>query len=259
MSDVSHYPGHQETSPRSTILVNASTAMTSSVPVLISDTNLPSDEVLSTQGKVSHVQKIDSKSINVSSKLTSDTKGIDNLELNAAKSYDHEAPPTPISHDYSTYLHYPNQTHTPQPLSGYYVYPPQPHMIPDPDSPGGNRLIGTYDVGSFFQPHSGAAFHPPSASPNAFLRVGRSTKAPLTPSRGSSTASAAAPTSPLFTRGTRNDGMAIIHQTAPVLPYMTSPQLSASNVYPMYPSAGITSNSSDDSTWNGQNVDSRYE
>lgn len=254
MSEIAHYPGNQETSPRSTILTAKATSMTSALPLIINESNVVSQDGLPSQGKITANQNIDSKSSGDSLKSITETKVMESSDLNATKSFDNEASPTPISHDYSSYLHYSNSTPSQQPISGYYVYPPQTHLIPDPESPGGNRLVGTYDVGSFFQPHSGAAFHPTGASPNAFLRVGRPSTAPHSPSKGSSSVAAVAtPTSPLFTRASssgimRSDGMSAVHQGAPALPYMTSPQL-APNLYQMYPSAGIASNSSEDGTW----------
>lgn len=262
MSDILHYPGNQETSPRSTILTAKPSSMTSALPLIINESNVPSQEGLPSQGKIASSQNTDSKSSRDNLKSNTEAKVMEPSDLNAAKSFDNESSPTPISHEYSSYVQYSNPTPSQQPMSGYYVYPPQTHLIPDPDSPGGNRLIGAYDVGSFFQPHSGAAFHPTGASANAMLRVGRPSTTPHSPSKGSSSVAAVAtPTSPLFTRVSssgimRTDGINALHQGPPALPYMTSPQL-APNLYQVYPTAGIASNSSDDGTWAGQNNDTR--
>ena len=259
MSEVSHYPGNQETSPRSTILTAKPSSMTSALPLMINESNMASKEGLPSHGRIASNQDIDSKSSGDSLKSNTVSKSTEPADLNDAKSFDNEASPTPISHDYSSYLQYSNPTPSQQPISGYYVYPPQTHMIPDPESPGGNRLIGAYDVGSFFQPHSAAAFHPTSASPNAVLRVGRTTMAPHSPSKGLSLST---PTSPLFTRVSnsgvimRTDGMSAMPQGPPTLPYMASPQL-APNVYQMYSTAGVASNASDDGTWAGQTSEAR--
>jgi hypothetical protein len=223
--------------------------MTSALPLKINESNVISQEGQSSQGKIGTNQKIDSKSTSNGLKSSTESRGMEPSDLDATKSFDNEASPTAaVSQEYSSYLHYSNPTPTQQPIPGYYVYPPQTHLIPDPDSPGGNRLIGAYDVGSFFQPHSGAAFHAPST----LLRVGRPSTTPVSPSKGSSSVAAVAtPTSPLFTRASsgmvRSDGMTTVHPSAPALPYMTSPQL-----YQMYPATGIASNSSDEGTWTGQ-------
>jgi hypothetical protein len=232
--------------------------MTSAMPLVINENKLVSNDEVSTEGKIIQSQSRDTQSSVDDTKSSNETRGIDSSELNATKPFDQETPPTPITLDYSTFLHYSNSTQTQQPISGYYVYPPPSHLIPDPESPGGNRLIGAYDVGSFFQPHSGPAFDPRNGSPSTFLRLGRPSIAPLSPSRGSST-TGATPSSPLFARSTtssgatRGDGINAAYHGAPALPYMASPQV-ATNVYQMYPSSGST-----DEAWVGQSVDSRYE
>jgi hypothetical protein len=259
MSEVVIYPGHQESSPRSTILVASAISMTTALPVIINEKNMVSDDVSSAQGKIAiSTQNKDAASSNVATKLTSNVNGKGGIEHEAHFS----APPTPISHEYPTYLHYSNPTHTPQTGSGYYVgyLPQQAHMIPDPDSPGGSRLTGSYDVGSFFQAHAGAAFHPATASQGTFLRYGPTSKTPLSPPRGGPVATVTAtPSSPLFPRASsgvgRFDGSIGPHHGPPNIPYMASPPFSSNDQ--LYLSAGAISNSSDEGGWNGQTVDSR--
>jgi hypothetical protein len=259
MAELAHYIADQEPSPRSTILV-ASVRMAAAYPVTMNDSTLASD-VVSPEVKLPSLKKEGALASSDDLKAASVAESEETFERNQEKDREKEAhdssPPTPIPHEYAHHLHgYANLT--PQQGSGYYLgYPShQPHMIPEPDSPGPPRTA-VYDggIGSFFQPHSGAAFHPASSG-SPFLGVSSAAGNPaLSPPRGAvptvTMTGSIPPASPIFPRMSSGG--------FDVTSYMVSAQQGAltsnSNNYLPYPSAGLNSQSSDEVAWGG---DSRY-
>lgn len=265
MAEVAHLIEDQEPSPRSTILL-AEIRMTAAYPVM-NDSNMASD-VASPEVKLPTTNKEDLVSSRDDPKASSASEGIvasDRIQEKEKEAQD-SSPPTPIPHEYAHHLlAYANLT--PQQGSGYYLgyLPHQQHMIPEPASPGPPHTA-VYDVsmGSFFQPHSGAAFHPTSTG-SPFLVSSAAGTTPLSPSRGSAPAlsitGSLPPASPLFPR-VSSGGFDITnsqHRVAPNIPYMASAHLgtppSNSSNYQTYPSVILRSQSSDEGAWGG---DSRY-
>jgi hypothetical protein len=251
MAEEDIYRVDQEASPRSTILVASGCMATGNVlPAMMNDVVA---DISSGDGKVRPATKNKDVETKSSSTADSDTQA----QKGTGKESRDGSPPTPISHEYASRLHY--STLTPQQGSGYYMSyaAHQQHLIPEPSSP----------ALSFFQPHASADFHIP-ASGNSFVGMsGGMGNSSLSPLRGPTPTvtmiGSIPPASPLFPRATSVGSVEPSNgqvRGMPNLPYMTSLHVasSGSSNYQTYPSTGVTSHSSDEGNWNGAG-DPRYE
>lgn len=230
--------------------------MTTVLPAIMNEGN---DVVSPSEGKLSSPAKTKglvnaTEDLRAAANAPEGNKEIDPSKLDGVKDAVNEVegslPPTPTpieSYPPIPLPAYPSLT--PQAGSGaYYMGYPTPGAT-EPASPAPQHSSVYTDVGAFFQPQPGAAFHPTSAQ--NFVGSGSSVNTPLSPARN--IVPAVLPSSsPLFPRAT--SGSDASSTRAPPIPYMSPPlgPTASGNSYGPYPSGGVNSQSSDESlAWGG--------